>query len=326
MSAGQGYLSTSQDSPAAPGLGPPESLLRSPGQSHGWARFQRVGSYRLRKPKVCVESADHWFWTTMALLRAYSMRTQLSLASVLLLLGSCAIPTVNGTARYLNFKPSGNLLISDGPTSAGNSMSDLGLANTDGALGAEVHLKWGMPHLSFSTQSSAWSGSGILNGEFSSGGITIGANTPVDSELELGLNTALLTWDFIPGSPELGIGFGLTMLDLRGSFESNLQRVEFDETLPVPMLAVRGAIALGPLDVAGHLAGISVDLDGDEASILDFDIHARYHLLGFDQRGSAYLVLGWRQFDLNVDVRSSSENIDADISFAGLYAGLQVSF
>jgi hypothetical protein len=91
-------------------------------------------------------------------------------------------------------------------------------------------------------------------------------------------------------------------------------------------LAARGAIALGPIDIAGHIAGLSVDVDGDKAAIFDLDIHARYHLLGQRQRGAAHVLLGWRQLDLDVDVAGSTENIDADIVFSGLYAGLQISF
>lgn len=254
------------------------------------------------------------------------MRAILSLAPLLSLLGACAIPSFDATLRYVSFEPSGELRISEGASSAGNSMNDLGLKDPDGSVGADVHLKWGMPHLSFSTQSSAWSGDGKLNGEFSSGGTTIDADTLVASELELGLHTALLTWDFIPGKAELGVGFGVALLDLRGSFQSDSERVEFDESLPVPMLAVRGAIAFGPVDVAGHFAGLSVDLDGDEAAIFDLDIHARMHLLGNTERGAAHILLGWRKLSLDVDVADGSSNIDADLAFFGPYLGLQISF
>ncbi|MFT7677249.1 MAG: hypothetical protein ACI8QC_001227 [Planctomycetota bacterium] len=259
------------------------------------------------------------------------MRAHLALIPALFILGACAIPTIDASARYLNFEPSGDLRITEGGATSGNSMSDLGLAETDGTVGADVHLKWGMPHLSFSTQNSSWNGNGILDAEFSSGGVTIGANTPVESNLEFGLHTALLTWDFIPGSPELGIGFGVALLDLQGSFEGvvpmlGLQRVEFDESLPVPLLGARAAVALGPIDVAGHIAALSVDIDGDEATIFDLDIHARYHLLGMSQRGAAHILLGWRQLDLDVDVAGDTEDIDADLTFSGFYAGLQISF
>lgn len=244
-----------------------------------------------------------------------------------------SFPDIDAGARYVNFEPDGDLQLTSGTSNTGNTVNDLGLNGSDGTVGAFASLKFGVPHFSVSSQSSSWQGSGVLSSQISLDGVTLDADTPVNSELDLGLHSALLTWDLIPGSTELGIGFGVAGIELAGSFEGvvpivGVQRVEFDEIVPVPLLAVRAGIDLGFMELGGTLAGLAVDIDDDEATIFDLDVSGRFCVLGSRRAGGAFVTLGWRQLEIDVDVTDDGDGdlIDTSLSFYGPFAGLQLSF
>jgi hypothetical protein len=256
-------------------------------------------------------------------------KNQLSLLA-LALLPSCFAPAIDGTARYTQLAPKGNIAISDAAIYTSNSLSELGLDDKEGVPGAAIDFQWLGPHISVSTQSGSWSGSGMLSGEFSNGTISIPVGSDVDSELDLAIHSAIVTWDFLPGDAELGLGFGVDLLDMQGKFTEiggAMEVIEFDETLPIPMLVVRGNVHVGPIELGGHIAGFKIDYDGNEAEFIDLDLMGRYHFIGGASRASGSIVLGYRSITLDVDYEGdSSERVVADIDFTGPFIGAQLSF
>ncbi|HPF13094.1 MAG TPA: hypothetical protein PLJ12_02410, partial [Planctomycetota bacterium] len=208
-----------------------------------------------------------------------------------LLLGSlalpaCFAPTIDATARWIQLQPKGEIGIADSTVTTRNSLDDLGLGSKEGIPGAMVDFQWGGPHLSVSTQSGSWSGSGTLQAEFSNNGTTIPIGTDVDSNLDLAIHSALLTWDLLPGDAELGFGFGVDALDLKGSFQSqsSSDRIDFDETIPIPVLAIRANVHINSFELGGSAAGFKINYNGDDAQFLDMDLMARYHFIGGSSR------------------------------------------
>ncbi|MFT5199771.1 MAG: hypothetical protein ACI87O_002444 [Planctomycetota bacterium] len=255
-------------------------------------------------------------------------KAQFSLLA-LALLPSCFAPAIDGTARYTQLSPEGTLAISDAALFTSNSLSELGLDDKEGVPGAAVDFQWLGPHISVSTQSGSWSGSGVLSGEFTDGTISIPIGANVDSELDLGIHSAIITWDFLPGDAELGLGFGVDFLDMQGSFtdQATAQVIDFDETLPIPMLAVRGNVHVGPIELGGYIAGFKFDYDGNDAEFIDLDLMARYHFIGGATRASGSIVLGYRSITLDVDYKGDNdERIVADLDFTGPFIGAQLSF
>ncbi len=260
--------------------------------------------------------------------RTMELQTKISLLA-LALLPSCFAPAIDGTVRYGQLSPDGNLAISTAGVFTSNSLSELGLYDKEGVPGAMFDIQWLGPHLSVSTQSGSWSGSGVLSGEFTDGTNTIPIGANVDSELDLDIHSALVTWDFLPGDAELGLGFGLDLLDMQGSFtdQGTLQVIDFDETLPLPVIAVRANVHVGSIELGGHIAGFKFDYDGNDAEFIDMDLMARYHFIGGSTRASGSVMLGYRSITLDVDYEGdSSERIVADLDFTGPFIGAQLSF
>ncbi len=253
----------------------------------------------------------------------------IGLLSFGLCLPACFAPKIDGAVRLIEFTPEGDIGIAASGVTSTNSMENLGLDDEERIPSAMVDFQWGGPHISVSTQQGNWSGSGTLNAEFSDGSTTIPVGTAVDSDLDLGIHAAVITWDFLPGNAELGIGFGVNALDFQGSFQSqsSSDRIDFDELLPIPAIAVRANVQVGAFEVGGHASGFQVDYDGDEAQFLDLDVNARYHFLGGNSRASGSIMVGYRSLQLEVDYTDDSgENVDLDLDFSGPFLGAQLSF
>ncbi|MEZ6005430.1 MAG: hypothetical protein R3F33_14745 [Planctomycetota bacterium] len=246
-----------------------------------------------------------------------------------LCLTACFAPRIDGTARMTQLTLDGEIGISDSSIVTRNTIDDLGLGDKENLPGAVIDFQWGGPHISVSTMSGSWSGSGTLSAELSNNGATIPIGDNVDSDLDMAIHSAIITWDFLPTAAELGIGIGVDAFDLKGSFvsQSTSERIDFDEMVPIPVLAVRANVPVGPFEFGGHLAGFQIDYDGDEAQFMDLDVHGQWHVIGGSSRASGSIIAGYRKINLQVDYEGDSgERIDADLDFSGPFLGAQISF
>lgn len=253
------------------------------------------------------------------------MRTLLTLLS--LSLAACSAPQITGSPSYTFLKPEGDIgLANAGTPVADTSLSTLGLDEREGVLGAKFDFKWGMPHLVVATQSASWDGNGTLDVDFGD----INAGEPVSSELDLAMHRAYFTFDFAPtDTVELGIGLGALVLDLDAAVKPTSGAVatqDFDELIPLPVVAARAGARVWKLDLEAVAAGVSVDYDGDEATFLDFDLNAKYALFGSHGSFHGALVVGWRTTSFEVAYEDDFDNVDFDASFSGPYLGLQLGF
>jgi hypothetical protein len=257
----------------------------------------------------------------------------LPLCALTLALGACSTPEIRVQATYGELEPDGDVALTDtsggGGFNASNSLDELGIEDEEETLGGRVDFKWGAPHLSIATNSASWDGSGTLSSEF--GGIPASAN--VDTELDLGLHRAVLTFDVVPTDLiELGLGFGVSLID----FEATVTETEplipgdesesIDEMLPVPMVAARLGARLWRIDVEALVAGLHYDVDGDKATYIEADLNGRLALFGAHGGINGSLVAGWRAIDLEAEFEDDSEEVEADLSFRGPYLGLQIGF
>ncbi len=253
---------------------------------------------------------------------------QILLASGLLLLGACATPSLQGAARYGRTQLDGGILTNSGGVGTRNTWDGLGLGSTEDTPGASVDFKWGGPHLSVSTEKSSFSGRGTLQSTIDLGGNTINTGQTVDSDLDIGISSAILTWDIAPTDFELGLGLGLFALDLDMRFRdvATSTVVSSSETVPIPVLAARLGLSRGPWKLGGTLSGIDVDISGDQARFVDLDLFGQYSFAGGDKHLNAAILFGYRSTDLSVQYDDGTDNVDADLTATGPYIGLRLSF
>jgi len=254
----------------------------------------------------------------------------LCLVLAILPLAACAAPSFRATPRYGTLAIDGEFGISSGSVTAGNDLQELGLEDDDGVFGARVEIDWGSPNFSFALSGSDHGGDGTLEAEISQGGTTIPAGEAVHSDFELGLGEAALTFDLVPGDlVDLGIGVGVLGIDLEWAItsQSTGDTIDTDEFVFVPVLALRGATQLGPVELSLLASGLDVEVDGDEASVYDLDFQALWRFTSDENALIGALVAGWRYLDFDLDYESDDDDeVDAEVSLNGPYLGLTLGF
>jgi len=254
-----------------------------------------------------------------------------SILPLLVLASGCALPTVEVAPRYGSFDTEGHFGVATG-TALQVPDADLnaaGFGKDSGFFGVGVTLDLGAPVFTLSTQSTSHGGSGILDTQLTSSDGTINVDTAVESQLDFGLHQFLATFDVVPTDlVDVGLGLGVTILDVDASVTEPTAPITLDtnETIPVPVLALRAKVDLGDFEVTGLLSGFDISVSSADATFVDLDLLAQYHLIGFDERLAGSIALGYRQTRLAVAYDDGTDQVDFDLRFSGPYLALVFGF
>ena len=260
------------------------------------------------------------------------MKNNLLLAVLVHSLACASCASVKVIPRLGQMNIDGHIGIADASTgvTATNDLDTLGLDDDSSVFSGRVDLQGGGAHATFALSSSSHGGTGVATATLDDGsGSTVMAGSMVDSDFDVTLGEAIVTWDLIPGEAiELGIGLGASVFDLDGALTdlTSGDTVDANQAVPIPVLAVRGGIDLGRLDFSALLGGVDVNIGGDEASFYDLDLMARLELFGKGGKVLGDVVLGYRYVDLQVDYEDGSEAVDAAVRLSGPYLGLSIGF
>ena len=246
------------------------------------------------------------------------------------LCAACSLPSVEVSGRYGTMEVSGSVGVTTGATVFQADLNTAGLTEDDSVPGAVVDLDFGAMRLWVSAFQSEYAGDGTLTATWMGDLGTITAGSPVRSALDLNVYPALLTFDLFPGDMiELGIGLGVTGLDFAVRVEDLSGTgtvIEGEQMLPIPVLAARVGVWLGPVEVAAVGSGITGKYDGNELTYYDIDAYGRLKLFGGKQRLRLSILGGYRHLFLDVDFTDDTETVQGEFTFNGPYAGVQLSF
>lgn len=251
------------------------------------------------------------------------------LLALLPCLGACSAPRVDVMPRVQHASLGGSFAASaSGVGSMSNDVEDLGLGASSDEFGGRVDFVVGGSTFTFAYSPASFSGDGTLNADISEGGTTIPAGSNVFTDLKMDMGSVIWTHDFIPGSAfELGLGVGAHWVDFNSTITDGVDTLTFDQSIPVPVIALRGGAVFGSFDVSALLSGIQVKTGGDEASLFDADLMARWRFFGgIAGELSGALLLGWHMSDAEVDYTDSGDHVDANFDVSGVYYGLSVGF
>lgn len=246
-------------------------------------------------------------------------------------LAGCSAPRLAVEPRVARPSVSGHIAVADPgePLAPNDVEGDLDLEEDDAAPGLRADLEFGSPHVVLAWSRSENGGDGTLTGQISDDGVVLPAGTDVATSVDLGLYSALVTFDLVPSEAfELGVGFGLHVADLEATVVSsdagNPGTVRLDTTIPIPVLALQAGFEVGRFEVSGLVSGLYYAADGDEATFYDIDLGARFRVLG--ESSSLWLAAGWRYTRLDAEYEDSDDEADVDLRLSGPYLGLTVSF
>ena len=243
---------------------------------------------------------------------------------------SCGAPSASFTTRILNYEVSGDLLVSEGAATTSSDVERLGMSEDDGAFAPKASFNWGAFQLDLAHSDTEHSGTGVADADLELDGITISGSDTVFTDFQMAKTDLLMTWDVIPGDTvDVGLGFGAALLDLDASIESLTvpgADISTDEQVPVPMLAGRVGVELWDLDLEGVVSGLSVDVDGNTATVIDLDVGLNWQLVDLGGTVLGAITVGYKSFDIDVEYDDgASGSVDLDLAFTGPYFGITLT-
>jgi hypothetical protein len=122
----------------------------------------------------------------------------------------------------------------------------------------------------------------------------------------------------------VGLGISAVGLDASITETTTGENVATDEILPIPLIAVRGGFAIGPIDLSALVGFVSVDVSGDKATIVDADLMGSWRFTAVKLAG--FVALGYRHLGIDVEYDDAGGSAALDIEFAGPYLGVGLSF
>ncbi len=257
------------------------------------------------------------------------MRQLIPLALLLVsALTSCSLPQLEVAPRYAQLSLNGDFGISSGPLTATADLETVGLDDDQGSPGVRADFSWSGAHLIVSSTQLEFDGSGITNTTLSQGGVTIPVGASVDSDLDLGLHSAMMLWDMVPGDMiEVAAGIGVALIDFEMNVVDNgtSLAVNADEALPVPLLAANAGVHLGDLEANLLVSGFSIDAEGNSGSYVDIDASLRWKLFGGENHVRTSLIAGWREVDIELAYTDSGDDVEGEIGISGPYLAFEVT-
>jgi hypothetical protein len=257
---------------------------------------------------------------------------KLTIVAALLLAASaasCGAPGISVMPRYGQTKIEGRVSANAlGVQAYNNFNSDLGLDTDDGTLGGRVDLDWAGLHVLVNASKSKFTGSGTTGPAIEVGGVEIGANQPIDTDLEIGLAQGAVTWDFIPGKTfDVGVGLGLAAVGWDTTVTNTTDGTGTNSaTVPVPILAGRAKVEFWRAMVSADLGWMDLAYEGDKISYLDLDLLAGVRIFGKSDGFRLLLNAGYRYTDLEGNYDDDATQVDFDTKLTGLYGGLTLAF
>lgn len=244
---------------------------------------------------------------------------------------ACSSPSFSVEPRVGRLEPTGHLAAAapgDDPVT-NDVEAALNLEADDASPGIRADIEFGSPHLVLAWMGSASEGDGTLTGQLSDDGVTLGAGTDVATEFNLWVASGIVTFDFVPSDTvEVGLGLGVHVVDLDATVTSrdsgNPGEIGLETTLPVPVIALQAGVEIGRFELSGLVSGMDYSSSGDSATFLDFDVGARFRILG--ERVTGSIALGWRYSRLDAEYEDEDDNADVDLRISGPYIGIAIGF
>jgi hypothetical protein len=178
------------------------------------------------------------------------------------------------------------------------------------------------------------------NGTIGDGGLFLGealvGDLAVDSTFDIDATKMMLGFDMMNTSvARVGLLVGLDVFNFNqfrftaqeangtGILAGDYQNVLVDQEVPVPIIGIRGDMAIPGTDIrlGAEISGVSIDVDDVNASFFDHDINVNMEIF---ENGEA--VIGYRVVQLNIDGIIDTTEINMDMSMSGPYFGVSFYF
>ena len=238
---------------------------------------------------------------------------------------SCSAPSVSVMPFVASNSLDGSVSTSGGESSASTDLGSLGVGDSETGIGGRFDFVGPNSQWSITHAASKFAGNGTIGAELEVGDTTFGKDVNVATTLDLAVTSLLWTRNWGLGdTAHFGLGLGVTSIDLAMQITEQVTKKTdgMDETLPIPLLALRLGGDVGPVRVEATYALLEVDVDEGSVSVTDMDIYGGIDVLG----DMGTLVLGYRDFALDTSFGDASDSADLDLQLGGPYLGVRFAF
>lgn len=201
-----------------------------------------------------------------------------------------------------------------------NDVGDFGLDDESDSLYGRVELDGGPVSVTASAFRFQESGSGDLVFQFGN----IAAGTTVNSDIELKNLKAALFLDLIDIAGVRiapGVGADIFDVEMMVTDTTTMMSDEIDELLPMPMVFLKGEVAVGRVTATLDAGYIEADLDDMEGTFWDLE-----GLLRLRVTGNLEVFGGYRYINIDSEGSSDGQDFDVDLELDGWIVGGGVSF
>ncbi|MDE0585946.1 MAG: hypothetical protein OSB63_04950 [Planctomycetota bacterium] len=158
----------------------------------------------------------------------------------------------------------------------------------------------------------------------------VAGNFPINSTLDIDTTKMMLGIDILNTSvARVGVLLGFDLLSFNkfsltevstGTIQNVLKE---GQTVPVPIIGLRADVAIPGTDIrlGAEMTGISIDIDGIEASFFDHDVNLNMEIFE-----NAEAIVGYRMVDISIGGDIEGTAINMDLSMSGPYLGVSVYF
>lgn len=237
------------------------------------------------------------------------------LVGTLLAAAACSSWTAEAEVGYAQLAVRGDLALSDtGSTSEQSVRSAFGLGDDRGAPYVRGLVDVGPLVLSGSLTSLQENGVGVLQSGFGA----LVAGTPVASDLDVAIGKLAATFDLQLGPVRVQPGLAMDVFDLDFTVRETLlgNREEIDELLGVPLLFVRGDLAIGDLLATAEVGYLEIASDGNGGRFLDAEGRLQWTPVG-----PLSFAIGYRHLGIDANGDTDEGRVAIDLVLSGWFVG-----
>ena len=241
----------------------------------------------------------------------------------------CGLPSASVTPRYGVLNVDGTFQADIGGGGTKSDLDELGLGDDVDTFMPRADVQWSGMHLTIAGSSTDFDGNGTTGGTITIDDVTIPANADVYSDFRFTSIGAFFTWDFVPTDlVDVGLGFGVSYIELDAKITEDTtgEKIESDESAPVPVLVGRLGSEFGRFAVSGLVGVMDLDVDDVDATIIDLDVSGKFHMFGGEDHLGGWLVAGYRRYDIDADYDDGDSKVKADFVLDGPYVGIEITF
>jgi hypothetical protein len=207
--------------------------------------------------------------------------------------------------------------------------SEVGMDNYAASLALALAGKYKKFNLFFGASRGSYTGSFLSKNDVTIDDETIPAGSTVNGKIDMGIYSLSTTYGLIQKKHDLGLGFGILLLDMGMEFSAGGKTIGEPQIFPMPFLALSGRLNFDRLRIVavGGGAYFNGDMEGYDYTVwyYTFDVRAGYEFYK-KENCSAIANLGYRSLHMDSKASKGATWFEEKDSYSGPFISILVKY